>query len=123
MVDGSATAEFGIYDLKGQWVVENEGVAPDIELDNLPADLAAGRDPQLQRAVAEVLKQIEAQKPVRPPPPPSKDLRRPEAPRRCQGATCPAQRHRPVARGHPRGDCSIRQRRSRSSCGAVPPAR
>ena len=84
MVDGgySNVAEFGIYDLKGQWVVENEGVAPDIELDNLPADLAAGRDPQLQRAVAEVLKQIEAQKPVRPPPPPSKDLRRPEAPRR-----------------------------------------
>ncbi len=84
MVDGgySNVAEFGIYDLKGQWVVENEGVAPDIELDNLPADLAAGRDPQLQRAVAEVLKQIEAQRPVRPPPPPSKDLRKPEAPRR-----------------------------------------
>ncbi len=84
MVDGgySNVAEFGIYDLSGRWVVENEGVAPDIEVDNLPADLAAGRDPQLERGVAEVLKQIAAQKPVRPPPPPSKDLRRPAAPGR-----------------------------------------
>jgi tricorn protease len=84
MVDGgySNVAEFGIYDLAGRWVVENEGVAPDIEVDNRPADLAAGRDPQLERGVAEVLKQIAVQKPVRPPPPPSKDLRRPEAPGR-----------------------------------------
>jgi tricorn protease len=84
MVDGgySNVAEFGIYDLSGRWVVENEGVSPDIEVDNLPVDLVAGRDPQLERGVAEVLKQIAAQKPVRPPPPPSRDLRapRPAAP-------------------------------------------
>jgi tricorn protease len=84
MVDGgySNVAEFGIYDLKGQWMVENEGVAPDIEVDNLPSDLAAGRDPQLERGVAEVLKQIAAQRPARPAPPPSKDLRAPPAPAR-----------------------------------------
>jgi tricorn protease len=84
MVDGgySNVAEFGIYDLKSRWIVENEGVAPDLEVDNTPADLAAGRDPQLDRAVAEVLKQIEAQRPVRPPRPPSKDLRSPGPPGR-----------------------------------------
>lgn len=71
-------AEFGMYDLRGRWIVENEGVAPDIEVDRLPADMVAGRDPQLDRAVAEVLKQIEAQRPVLPPPPPSFDLRDPQ---------------------------------------------
>jgi tricorn protease len=60
--------------------VENEGVAPDIEVDRLPSDIAAGKDPQLDRAVAEVLKQIEAARPVRPPPPPSRDVRNPEPP-------------------------------------------
>ena len=82
MIDGgySNVAEFGLYDLQGRWVVENQGVSPDIQVDNLPADLAAGRDPQLERGVAEVLKQIEAQKPVRPAHPPSKDLRHPPAP-------------------------------------------
>lgn len=83
MVDGgySFVAEYGIYDLSGRWVVENQGVAPDIEVDNLPADLAAGRDPQLERGVAEVLKRIAVEKPVRPGPPPSKDLRTPPPPR------------------------------------------
>jgi tricorn protease len=82
MVDGgySNVAEFGIYDLQRHWIVENEGVSPDIELDNRPVDLVAGRDPQLERAVSEVLKQIETQKPVRPAPPPSKDLRNPGPP-------------------------------------------
>jgi tricorn protease len=73
-------AEFGEYDLQRRWIVENEGVAPDIEVDRLPADIAAGRDPQLDRAVAEVLRQIEAAGTVRPPPPPSRDLRSPEPP-------------------------------------------
>lgn len=83
MVDGgySNVAEFGIYDLERRWMVENEGVAPDVEVDNTPADLAAGRDPQLDRAVAEVLKQLAARPPVRPTPPPSKDLRSPPQPR------------------------------------------
>jgi tricorn protease len=79
MVDGgySNVPEFGIYDLEGRWVVENQGVTPDIEVDDLPVDLVKGRDAQLERAVAEVLKQAAAQKTVRPPPPPSKDLRNP----------------------------------------------
>jgi len=81
MVDGGYTfvPEFGIYDMKSRWVAENQGVAPDIEVDNLPVDVLAGRDAQLERAIAEVLKRVAAEKPALPPRPPSKDLRRPEA--------------------------------------------
>ena len=79
VVDGGYAwvPEFGMYDLHRRWIVENEGVPPDIEVDNLPKDVVAGRDPQLERAVAELLKRVEAEKPVRAPPPPSKDLRNP----------------------------------------------
>jgi tricorn protease len=41
-------------------VVENEGVPPDIEVEQTPADVIAGRDPQLDRAIEVVLKQLEA---------------------------------------------------------------
>ncbi|HEY2456299.1 MAG TPA: PDZ domain-containing protein, partial [Candidatus Acidoferrum sp.] len=40
-----------IYGLKGEWEVENHGIAPDIEVENDPASVAAGHDPQLERAV------------------------------------------------------------------------
>jgi len=40
--------------------VENEGVAPDIEVEQLPSAFAAGLDPQLERAIAEVLAELEA---------------------------------------------------------------
>ncbi|HTP50822.1 MAG TPA: S41 family peptidase [Anaeromyxobacteraceae bacterium] len=81
LVDGgyALVPEFGIYDLRGRWVAENDGVAPDIEVDNLPADVLAGKDAQLERAIAEVVKRVEAEKPALPPPPPSKDLRSPAA--------------------------------------------
>ena len=79
MADGGYTfvPEFGIYDMKRRWIAENEGVAPDIEVDNLPKDVLAGRDAQLERAIAEVLARVEAEKPSLPPAPPSKDLRFP----------------------------------------------
>jgi tricorn protease len=41
----------GIYGLKGEWEVENHGIAPDIEVENDPASVAAGHDPQLEKAV------------------------------------------------------------------------
>ena len=47
----------------GKWAVENEGVGPDIEVENLPKDVIAGRDPQLERAVDEAMKLLKA-KPV-----------------------------------------------------------
>jgi tricorn protease len=42
------------------WVVENVGVPPDIEVEQYPADVIAGRDPQLEKAIEVVLQQLEA---------------------------------------------------------------
>jgi tricorn protease len=47
--------EFGHLDKDGQWAIEGVGVEPDIEIENEPADVIAGRDPQLERGVQEVL--------------------------------------------------------------------
>jgi tricorn protease len=52
------------------WVVENVGVPPDIEVEMLPADVIAGRDPQLEKAIEVVMEQLEANPPgtlTRPP--------------------------------------------------------
>ncbi|MGI9068448.1 MAG: S41 family peptidase [Pyrinomonadaceae bacterium] len=52
------------------WVVENVGVPPDIEVEQTPADVINGRDPQLERAiqwVMEELKKNPTQQPKRPP--------------------------------------------------------
>ena len=37
------------------WVVENEGVPPDIEVEQWPKDVNAGHDPQLEKAIEVVL--------------------------------------------------------------------
>jgi tricorn protease len=39
-------------------VAENKGIAPDIEVDQDPAAVRAGRDPQLERAVAYLLEEM-----------------------------------------------------------------
>lgn len=73
MDGGSITApNLAIWTADQGWVVENEGVAPDIEVEQWPADVAAGRDPQLEKAVEVVmaaLKKNPPTTPVRPPPP------------------------------------------------------
>jgi tricorn protease len=43
--------------------VENEGVAPDIDVENWPREVIAGRDPQLERAVQEAMRMLK-EKPV-----------------------------------------------------------
>jgi len=43
---------------KGQWIIEGYGVDPDIEVDNDPKSVLAGHDPQLERAVAELMKKL-----------------------------------------------------------------
>jgi tricorn protease len=49
---GFVTAPRGaIYGLHGEWEVENHGIAPDIEVENDPASVAAGHDRQLEKAV------------------------------------------------------------------------
>jgi tricorn protease len=62
---GGITAPIlAFYNLKGEWDVENIGVAPDIEVENTAADVNKGRDPQLERAVQEGLRLLE-QNPVK----------------------------------------------------------
>ncbi len=47
-------------DRDGAYIIEGIGVPPDIEVSNDPASVIAGRDPQLERGVAEVLAAIQA---------------------------------------------------------------
>jgi tricorn protease len=61
---GITAPTLAFYNLNGQWDVENIGVAPDIHVENTPAEVIKGRDPQLERAVAEALKLVE-QNPAR----------------------------------------------------------
>ncbi len=46
----------GFFSRDGKWAVENEGVAPDIDVENWPKDVIAGHDPQLERAVQEAMR-------------------------------------------------------------------
>ena len=48
----------GFFDRNGEWAVENQGISPDIDVENWPKDENAGRDAQLERAVAEALRQL-----------------------------------------------------------------
>jgi tricorn protease len=53
---GSITApRWAIYGLKGEWEVENHGIAPDVEVELDPKLVREGHDPQLERAVEVVL--------------------------------------------------------------------
>ena len=52
------------------FVVENVGVPPDIDVEQWPADVIAGRDPQLEKAIEIVLEQLEANPPAEPVKPP-----------------------------------------------------
>jgi tricorn protease len=47
-------------DENGDYIIEGIGVVPDIEVENDPASVIAGRDPQLERAIAEVQKAMAA---------------------------------------------------------------
>ncbi len=55
----------GFITRDGKWAVENEGAAPDVDVENWPKDVIAGRDPQLERAVEEAMKLLKANPPQR----------------------------------------------------------
>jgi tricorn protease len=61
---GITAPSLAFYDAAGKWAVENEGVAPDIEVEYTPSEVIKGRDPQLERAVKEAMKLLD-QNPVR----------------------------------------------------------
>jgi tricorn protease len=55
----------GFFTADGRWAVENEGVGPDIEVENFPKDVIAGKDPQLEKAVEEAMRLLKANPPKR----------------------------------------------------------
>ena len=59
-VDGGnvTVPTFGIYNAKGEWIIEGYGVDPDIAVVDDPGEMARGGDPQLERAVFEVMKSL-----------------------------------------------------------------
>jgi tricorn protease len=64
---------FRFFTPEGQWTIENEGVAPDIEVALDPVAFNRGEDSQLEAAIREIVAQLEAAppKPLLPPPLPS----------------------------------------------------
>jgi tricorn protease len=63
LVDGGyiTAPRGGFYNVDGEWEVENEGVAPDIEVEQLPKLVVAGHDPQLEKAVEVALELLATQ--------------------------------------------------------------
>lgn len=48
----------GFYNLEGEWAVEGEGIAPDIEVMQKPKEVINGHDPQLEAAVKEAMRRL-----------------------------------------------------------------
>jgi len=61
LVDGGGLSapDYRIYDPEGRWIVENEGVQPDIVVDLHPEEMARGHDAQLVKAIEVLLQKIE----------------------------------------------------------------
>jgi tricorn protease len=65
--DGRVTVPtFGIYNMKGEWIIEGHGVDPDIAVVDDPSLMAKGADPQLDRAIEEVKKALKKETPTNP---------------------------------------------------------
>ncbi|MDQ3666714.1 MAG: S41 family peptidase [Acidobacteriota bacterium] len=60
LIDGGGISvpESGFANTKGEWVIEGYGVDPDIEVDNDPKSVLEGKDPQLERGIAEIMARL-----------------------------------------------------------------
>jgi tricorn protease len=71
-VDGGSLnkPEFGSYDVNGkEWIIENQGVVPDIIVDNDPWLEFSGNDQQLTRGIEVIMEELRNWRPLPPPPP------------------------------------------------------
>jgi tricorn protease len=68
LADGTVTTqpEYSFWFQDVGWGVENYGTDPDIEVDNTPQDYVRGVDAQLERAIQEINKLLEANPPKLP---------------------------------------------------------
>ncbi|MFQ5767170.1 MAG: S41 family peptidase, partial [Acidobacteriota bacterium] len=74
LVDGGfiTAPRGGFFSLEGEWAVENQGVPPDVQVEQLPAQVAGGHDPQLEKGVEvalELLKEHPVKLKAQPPDP------------------------------------------------------
>jgi tricorn protease len=80
MDGGRVTApNFRLYSNEGEWIAENTGVPPDVEVELDPKLMAAGRDAQLERAVALAMEALRRNPPVQPKQPPYPDFNKAES--------------------------------------------
>jgi len=66
MDGGEITAPNLAFWTENGFSVENEGVPPDIEVEQTPKDVIAGHDPQLEKAIQVVMEELEKHPPVTP---------------------------------------------------------
>jgi tricorn protease len=66
MDGGTVTAPNLAFWTEAGFGVENEGVPPDVEVEQTPKDVLAGRDPQLEKAIEIVLAELAKSPPVGP---------------------------------------------------------
>jgi len=73
---GSITApDYRVYSTDGKWVIENEGVQPDIVVDIDPAGMQRGYDAQLMKAVDYLMEKLRTEPLQTPPRPPAQTTR------------------------------------------------
>ena len=65
LIDGGTVTSprTGLYGLTGKYDVENIGVPPDVEVDDDPKSVAAGHDPQLEKAVSILVDELKKNPP------------------------------------------------------------
>ncbi|MDA1006414.1 MAG: S41 family peptidase, partial [Verrucomicrobia bacterium] len=71
LVDGgmARSPETGVYDPTQAWIIEGDGVEPDILVDNLPHETFLGKDAQLEAAIAYLKEKMEKEPRKVPPAP------------------------------------------------------
>jgi tricorn protease len=71
LIDGGnvSVPESGLANRNGEWIIEGYGVDPDIDVDNDPKSVIDGHDPQLERAITEIMAKLK--QPTKLPPKPS----------------------------------------------------
>jgi tricorn protease len=72
LLDGGAVyiPNYGEWSPDGKWLIEGTGVIPDMVVEDDPAGVMAGRDPQLDRAIEYLKQKLLAEPVARPTPPP-----------------------------------------------------
>ncbi len=78
MDGGTVTApNVRIFSPSGEWIAENTGVAPDVEVELDPQAVSRGHDPQLERAVSIALEGLKKNPPAEPHQPPYPNYQQP----------------------------------------------